>query len=146
MSVENYKSSVEVRGIEELIKNLSKLGNEIQGQVVEEGLNRASEIVLQSAKSAAPIGPTGNLKNSLVKEVRKKASGFSARVRAKAPHAHLVEFGFWFTSHAGRRLKRVEPRPARGFLRTALYSNAEKVRDVFKNSVDEALAKIEKPA
>lgn len=58
------------------------------------GLEKIGPSVENSVRTAAPQGPTGNLKKGVGHEVSSKYSSLNVFVDGRiAPHHHLVEFG-----------------------------------------------------
>ena len=91
--------SISVEGIAELQAEMRKLGDSVAADKVEPLLMEGAQTVRDTAKLAAPVGPTGNLKKSLVAKFLpsiafdKPRSALAGFDRKKAPHAWLVEFG-----------------------------------------------------
>jgi len=92
------KLNFKFEGISALTNNLDKLTNAVSGPMTEETALKVATSISEDARSRAPLGPTGNLKRSLVAKLLDKR-GDNPRVavaavdRKIAPHAHLLEFG-----------------------------------------------------
>lgn len=98
-------AKAELSGFEELdgrLTSLIEMSSKATGRnALQRALNASANPILTAAKAAAPVGPTGNLRDSLV--ISRKAhdgaknakvkDGVGVFVRSTAPHAHLVEFG-----------------------------------------------------
>ena len=91
--------SISVEGIDELKAEMRKLAKSVAAEKVEPLLLEGAQTVRDTAKLNAPVGPTGNLKKSLVAKylaslgVGKPRSALAGFDRRKAPHAWMVEFG-----------------------------------------------------
>ena len=91
--------SISVQGIEELKAEMRKLAQSVPPEKVEPLLIEGAQTIRDTAKLAAPGGPTGNLKKSLIAKFLPSSSFGQPRTalagfdRRKAPHAWLVEFG-----------------------------------------------------
>lgn len=104
-----------VEGLKELNRNLDKLAKVGGSENVKRGVQSIAEEMRDRIIQRAPLGPTGNLKRSIVaKPFQKKGRGLSfvAVDRKIAPHAGLVEFG-----HGGPR-----PAPPHPFFRPVIDS------------------------
>lgn len=75
-----------------------KLKNSVSGPAMEKASLEKAKVITEDARSRAPLGPTGNLKRSLVAKLLDKR-GDNPRVaiaavdRKIAPHSGLVEWG-----------------------------------------------------
>ena len=130
--------SISVEGIAELQAEMRKLGEADPAEKVEPLLMEGAKTIRDTAKLAAPVGPTGNLKKSLVAKFlpavtfngpRAAGAGFD---RKKAPHAWLVEFGSPMRiakkgKHPGRSSG---PMPANPIMRNAWDSTKDWVLSV----------------
>lgn len=94
----------ELTGVKELCALLEQLPTvAMKKTVVRNALKKAGQPILQAAVASVPLGPTGNLRNSLKISTSLKESqrgrGYYDRskvtvyVGSDAPHAHLIEFG-----------------------------------------------------
>jgi HK97 gp10 family phage protein len=89
-----------ITGLQELQRAVQAYGDRLVQASVQAVTDAVTETVTE-ARAAAPVGqypPTskkkaGTLRDSIVGEVTADAYGASGRVRATAPHAHLLEFG-----------------------------------------------------
>lgn len=85
----------ELKGIKELRGKLERMQSE-QPKALGEGLVKGGLIIKESIRLRAPVGETGNLRNSLTMRQNKKGGvtiGVTVGHTRKGAHAHLVEFG-----------------------------------------------------
>lgn len=147
--------TVEVEGVEEILKKLRSLPEDLEKNTAKAAMKRATDIVLQTALARVPVGPRhsqrpkagGMLRASLTSQIRASRGFVTGKVRAKAPHAHLVEYGFVWKRNKNQKTGKsfkVEPSEEGGFLRNALYQNANRIRNEFASSVKESLEKLGK--
>lgn len=80
-----------ITGLQELQRAVQAYGDRLVQASVQAVTDAVTETVTE-ARAAAPV-ETGTLRDSVVGEVTADAYGASGRVRATAPHAHLLEFG-----------------------------------------------------
>ncbi|GAB6170937.1 HK97 gp10 family phage protein [Paradesulfitobacterium aromaticivorans] len=123
MSVE-----ISLSGVADLLDELERMSAN-SAKIQDEILQAAAKPVLTDAEqTTAFIDRSGNLRESLSmsKPKARKRGGKYILVRAKAPHAHLVEFG---TSRAA----------AHPFLQPALEKNKQEVTEIIKTKLREAL-------
>ena len=86
----------QIRGWEELKRNLNRLAQIAGDQDVRDGVYGIAVEAAGEVRARAPQGKTGNLKRSVVaKQFKRKGDmiAFTAIDRKIAPHAHLVENG-----------------------------------------------------
>ena len=79
-------------------KSLAKLAEAIDEKATLDVMQTAANNLAENVRTAAPLGPTGNLKKGIVAKVFKEQrkgdpSSFVGIDYGIAPHAHLVEFG-----------------------------------------------------
>ena len=90
------KTDIRLEGKEELDRKLKKMAESIGYENMEKILMESAVEVRNALKEAAPVGPTGNLRRSMIAKAMPKGSvpvviaGIDRKI---APHAHLVEFG-----------------------------------------------------
>jgi hypothetical protein len=65
-------ASIEIEGLDELNENIKKLIKSVDPDKVEPILLKASDKIAGTIRSLAPVGPTGNLKKSIVSKVLKR--------------------------------------------------------------------------
>ena len=105
-----------------------KLKNSVSGPSTEKASLEKAKVIAEDARSRAPLGPTGNLKRSLVAKLLDKR-GDNPRValagvdRKIAPHAHFLEFG----------TSRMSAHP---FFRPAVESHKEGVTNSIKKRIE----------
>ncbi len=144
-----------VEGIEEIIKKLEALPEDMRARTGKRAMQASTTVVANVATASAPIGPKhskrtkagGLLKTSIKQVIKTRDNGIIGNVKATAPHAHLVEYGFvWKPNrrqkHGDLTPRRVEPKVKGGWLRNALYRNADKIRAEFAKSVEDSLKKL----
>lgn len=93
---------VEVLGIKELTKTLTKVSPAEASRIARRTVTRVARDVRDAARQRAPVGPTGNLRRS-IKSRRAKGSRSRAEAEVwvdrsggksgRGYHWHLVEFG-----------------------------------------------------
>jgi HK97 gp10 family phage protein len=94
----------ELVGLDQLIKNMEELPTfAMRKTVVRNALKKSLKPVMEAAKQAAPVGPTGNLKRSITigrlmprhrpRGKPRDRTTVTVYVGAVSPHAWLVEFG-----------------------------------------------------
>lgn len=140
-ATDTQANAANVYGVKEIIKRLYKLEEKVRQKLERGALRDALEPIKQEALRRVPE-LDGGLRASIESRIVRRKGVYAAQVRARAPHAHLMEFGWWWTSHAGRRIKRISPQPPTqggGFLRPALYGNQNKVRSIFIQTIEQAL-------
>lgn len=124
--------------LEDLLKSLADQSIE----VYEKELEKVASVIENNTKSNITDGPTGNLKSSVT---LKKASGkkrVSYKISAggaKAPHAHLVEFGHRIITKNGDVVGDV---PAHPFLRKAFEENKSNIETALNNALNELLKEV----
>lgn len=138
-------AETQIEGLEDLDRQLISLIKSMDPDIVEPILLAGAKTIAKAAKTAAPLGPTGNLRKSIYAKtlVRRggtgdifgfgegqAAPGFAGVNYRKAPHAHLVEFG----------TRKMSARP---FLRPTWDTNKEPVKrqiiDDLKSVIDKAV-------
>lgn len=122
------------------IEGLDKLATEFAQ--IEKGLTKAgrdtlmkqARLVRDRIKEKAPVGPTGNLRRSVVAKMLPDRPDYpllaiAAIDRKIAPHAHLVEFG-----HGGPH-----PAPAHPFFRPALQETMPQAYENMKHDLKQGV-------
>lgn len=152
MAIENVKFEVDVTGIKETIGSLSHLPVELRERIQRKALRNTTAAMLATAKTLAPKrrgeGSGKSISTRFAVGTKAKGNKLFAFVRNKAPHAHLMEYGFWLTKGKffQKKIKFVGSHPPGGFMRAALVRNAEKSVATFKESVQDALRRMQKRA
>ena len=108
--------SLELRGWEQFHKFLRDFSPRVR-IAMDEATEEASRLIAQSARSKAPVR-MGKLRDSI------RALGFT--IEARAPYSRFVEFG----------TKRMEAKP---FLGPAVRESIDKVRNIFRVKIQDAL-------
>lgn len=95
--------SFQLHGVKELLAMFDQLPTvAMQKTVLRNALVKAGDPIVEAAKASCPVGPTGNLRESIhvsrsLKPSQRKGwrdrSVVTVYVGSNAPHAHLVEFG-----------------------------------------------------
>ena len=75
-----------LEGLDELLANLSGLGGNIK-ESARKGLERGAKKIQKNAKLLAPIGETGNLRNSIKTKSETTANGAEAQVYTNTEYA-----------------------------------------------------------
>ena len=84
----------QVKGADEVIKNLTAMGRDVAINAKRGMLRRAAKPIEQEMITRCPVGPTGNLANSIrISTHQDPAGGYFVRVGPRAPHAHLIHLG-----------------------------------------------------
>ena len=94
-------SDIQIKGLEKLKKDLSRLNEKVARKEVQKVLKKGSSIIAKEMRKNAPVGETGRLKKSIADNIKRNDKRVSAarvvgpatRGARKAPHAHLVELG-----------------------------------------------------
>ncbi len=81
-----------LEGLDELLANLSGLGGNIK-ESARKGLERGAKKIQKNAKLLAPVGETGNLRNSIKTKSETTTNGAEAQVYTNTEYAPYVEFG-----------------------------------------------------
>ena len=121
-------NEIKIEGLEDLNKALEELKNSVSDGEQDSIVKSAAEKVKSTVEPGIPMGPTGNLRKSLV--LRKMSSPGTyvvAMDRKIAPHAHLVEYG-----HAGGASANPFFRPA---VDSALPQAAKAIEEEIKRRV-----------
>jgi len=96
---------ISLEGMDELDAAIQAAVKALSPDVVEPILQKGAETIADEARSRAPVGPTGNLRRSIVGKGLKRrmnilgvrtdmpASALAAINYRRGPHAHLLEFG-----------------------------------------------------
>jgi len=92
------KATFKIEGINLALNKFGRLENAVSGSATEKDSLEKAKVIAEDARSRAPLGPTGNLKRSLIAKLLDKRGdnpqvAIAAVDRKIAPHAHLVEFG-----------------------------------------------------
>ncbi len=121
---------VSLEGMSNLLTMFDNVSGSVDGKEIEKSLMDAAKKVKARVVARAPLGPTGNLKRSIVaKKFKKKIKGSPAvfvavDYRKKGSHAHLLEYG----------TVKMAPHP---FMRPALdESRQDAVSDIEKGVKD----------
>jgi len=123
-------------GMDKLVKKFNKIEKQLvstRSNPLLNSLYDCAKIIKREAKVRCPVGPTGNLKRSIIaKKFRKSKkfypAAFTALDRKIAPHAHLVVLG---TVKSG----------GNPFLRTAGEASQFMVKTKLENDMKKMIAK-----
>lgn len=134
--------NVEVIGANELIAKFKKLADETLLTALHKAADKGADIVLSAAKSKAPR-LTGAMAKGLVKrENNKGKKGVLARIGSsdEANAAGQVKTGDGRTVYYGILVEFGRPGvPAHPFMRPALDENQNKIQELFKEAIREAV-------
>jgi hypothetical protein len=90
--------TVKVDGYQQAFRALNAIGKAVHSERMNEVLYKGARTIAHYAGDLAPIGPTGNLKRSLIAAPARVSpslppAAFALVKRKIAPHLHLVSFG-----------------------------------------------------
>lgn len=135
----------EVTGFDELTKALEKLAKSVDKSEQEKIIKGSIKDVADRIRSNAPIGPSKNLKRSVVEKMMPRSDrfptiGIAAIDRKIAPHAHLVEFGSAprYQKKTGRYVGEMPPNP---FIRRSWDQSKSNVLNNIENELKNAVNK-----
>lgn len=80
-----------IEGLDSLLDKLSKLEN--SKEAIKKGVGKAAKKVQGDAKDLAPVGTTGQLRDSIFTRVEEKDGEIAGIVYSNLPHAVYTEFG-----------------------------------------------------
>jgi len=136
--------SVRIEGVDKLVRRFKKLERAygMRGELLEGALLGASKIVRRRVQANAPLGPTGNLRRSVVAkkfnyQLNNKPAAFCAIDRRIAPHAHLVEYGT--AERHWKSGKSTGHMPAKPFFKPGVEQSTPHVRMYLKSQIQELL-------
>lgn len=144
---------ISFKGGDTIYKSFIQIGDSKRSKKIQRAaFRKAAKFIQEAAKRKAPLGPTGNLRDSIKVSVRTKQKGrimwaevwIDARI---APHAHIVERGTVERFHksrgwgSGKRGRYTGRMPAKPFLRPAFDQNRELALSVYTRAFREALEK-----
>ena len=142
---------MKIEGLEEVSKQLEKLGNATSGRVVRQAVGFAVTPVVKEARRRAPVGDRirknykgrllvpGNLSRSIRKGTFKSKSGLYARASVGAQH-HAF-YGPAFVEKGVRGKARVEPNK---FLSDSFAAKHEEMKRRFASKLRKAIDKVSK--
>lgn len=114
------KPTLALRGVADLDRALQEMAKTTAKRTARKAMSDALAPVLSAAQALAPVGATGNLKESVAishrltpsqaREAGRESQGVAHMyVGASAPHAHLVEFGTGPRHHKNGKFVGVMP-------------------------------------
>jgi len=149
--------SFELQGMKELDRMLKQLPRSMSKTVMRNTLKKAAKPIQVEAKMNAPVGATGNLKDSIVISTKLKKGQRRAAMRlgevvmyvgSTAPHAHLVEFGTVPRQQKGGKF--TGQMPANPFFRNAWDAKKDEAYKILQTDVwkelDKAVGRLLKKA
>jgi HK97 gp10 family phage protein len=155
--------TIEVKGLRELNDQLEQLPVNIRDKAVQEALRNCTKIMVEAAKSKAPVGrkvagyhqgsrSPGQLRNAIVSRKAGNPNPWtvdqyvmvSKGRKAGAFYAHMIEFGHKIILITGRNRKRTEwgyysPHP---FMRPAFEENVSRMIEVFRSTLGKRVPKL----
>lgn len=151
---------VRVEGLREMERALMEMKTSTAGGVVRRAMKKAFAPFADAAKAAAPIGPTGNLKDGItvsskLNRNQSREAGFRRGkgteimyAGADAPHAHLVEFGTGPRFHkSGKYVGEMPPNPfMRGAWDGTKGAVLDDLTDLMRIEIDKAVARAQRKA
>ena len=84
-------AGLELDGLKELQASLRDVPSTLRTEILPPVANAAADDLVAELRGAYTKGGTGNLAAGVVKETMRQ--GIGVKVRNKAPHAHLYEYG-----------------------------------------------------
>lgn len=130
------KMDIDLKGAREIDAALKEMAKSTAVRTARQAMRNSLSPVEAAAKALAPVGPTGNLRDSVTishKLTPSQAAGAPRDgkdvqhmyVGASAPHAHLVEFGTGPRFHkSGKYVGEMPPNP---WMRPAWDDNRDEV-------------------
>ena len=87
-------NGIKIEGLENLMDVLENMADSVGDRNAHDITNPAAEMVEKAVLARVPLGPTGNLRRSVVlRKMDNPGVWVVAMDRGIAPHAHLVEYG-----------------------------------------------------
>lgn len=125
---------IEVEGVKELQAELAKLARKVTGPMAMEALMTAARPLESAMRSTTAFADqTGRLRRSIGTVEAKTRGVAMVKVGARAPHAHLVEFGTKERHTATG--KSTGTMPKRPFIRPAFDKTRSRVLAVFRAEI-----------
>jgi hypothetical protein len=129
----------------QLMDQLNKLPEELRVSVARRGIRKGLSVMEAHIRARVPV-ETGKLASSIKKTTIVRPWVVTGIIKVKAPHAHLMEFGYWLTKgkHIQRRVKFIQSNPPGGYMRSALTTYARDAVEAYEKTVRDALARVAK--
>jgi HK97 gp10 family phage protein len=130
-----------IEGDQEVMRRLKMLMSDDASRIIRRGLKAAAEVVRAAVQEEAPVD-SGTLRDSII--VKMKTYDKTTHVAiiganyAKAPHAHLVEFGT--APRVTKKGKFSGAMPANAFQRRAFERTKGKVQQILADEVRKGIA------
>lgn len=149
-------NSFKIEGLDQVLRKLKSLQKDIAFKIERKALRKSLELVKSEAERLAPVDRTGKVsKNSAGKVLdqkpladsfkisapTKQKSYYEVRLVSRAPHAVLMEFGFFHTGPEPRKI-RGEFVKGKAFMRPAVDTKAKEAVEIFKSEVESAIKKL----
>lgn len=142
-----------------MVQQMLNLQVEIQEQALRSAAHQGSLVFYNEAKQRAPVGPTGRLRDSIYRKHVSSKSNADRQVyhvgpnKSKAPHWHLVEYGYmqpyvvvklqngeWRTTKRRRdQPKFIPPKP---YMRPTYLSKRDQVLARMRETMQKRVAEI----
>jgi len=131
--------------LKNLVKKLGELEKKARNKITRKVFKTILPEMESAARSNAPQD-TGKLASAFVKDTRTRRGNVMGRLRVVAPHAHLMELGwFWRKKKGGKIFHTIGspytkgPRP---FMRPMLDTHGEKALKQMADALREALSEV----
>lgn len=130
---------IEIEGLKELNAKLEKLARKATGPEVERAIEKASKpLETEMKRTTAFQDDSGFLRRSIGTVKKGRGSGTVMQVGAKAPHAHLVEFGTKSRTRKSGGSTGVMPK--RPFMRPAYDKSKMEIVAIFRDEMAREMA------
>jgi HK97 gp10 family phage protein len=136
--------TIKLEGVEQFRRKLDRMDDSLSRSIIKKAVNAGAGVLVKAVRKAAPIGPTGNLKRSVKKRIKKYPSGVVVAVMGGAwpigAHMHLVEEGTDDRYHESG--KYVGKMPASHFVRRAFIANHRKAETKLREKLTSELERV----
>lgn len=137
--------TVKVTGIAELVAQLKAFPPLVVQDAERKSMRKAANVFRDEAKARVPRR-TGKLEGSIrVRAGGKKSKYLRISVVARAPHAHLVEYGYMLTGHKPN-LTPIRPIAPRPFMRPAFEARKGEVFEIIRAELEKQVARLNRKA
>lgn len=137
-------------GVDRLMRKLSKLGGDQTG--LKRGIHKATIKVQGDAKGLAPVGETGDLRNSIKAQVTEERGKVIGEISTNLEYAPYVEFGTGQRGQASPAPPKYDGEldyrkdwkgmPAQPFMYPAVAQNKEIVPSIISAEIQKEIGKL----
>lgn len=138
------KPIMRIEGLDRLMKRFGEISKTygVRGERLEPALMKAARFMRSNIQTEAPVGPTGNLRRSVVAKkfshsLKDRPAAFCAIDYRTGPHAHLVEYGT--SARAWKSGKSTGIMPANPFFTRGFLKSVSTVNMILKREIQELL-------